>query len=84
MKKCCVILALALCLVGCGKAGEPVMETVADGIVEPVAAEPAALSVWVPEEAAAQTMAGAGECYTWGENELRIQTLAGGDIRSTL
>ena len=60
------------------------METVTDGILEPVAAEPSAVSVWVPENAAAQTMAGEGECYTWGENELRVQTFEGGDIRTTL
>ena len=83
MKKLCWVL-VAICLVGCGNVEEPVMETVADQIIEPVAAEPAPLSVWVPEEAAAQTMAGDGECYTWGENELRIQTMDGGDIRTTL
>ena len=84
MKKLCFALALALCLGGCGSGEEPVMETVADGIVEPVAAEPSAVSVWVPENAAVQTMAGEGECYTWGENELRVQTFEGGDIRTTL
>ena len=62
MKKLCVALALALCLGGCGSGEEPVMETVADGIMEPVAAEPSAFSVWVPEDAAAQTMGGGGEC----------------------
>ena len=84
MKKCVFLLVLMLCLAGCGE--EPVMETVADPVVEPVLAEPQALSVWLPEEAAAQTMAEGqtGECYTWGECELRIQTLDGGDIRGTL
>ena len=84
MKKVCLILAAALCLGGCVNMTEPMMETVADGIIEPVMAEPAPVAVWVPEEAAAQTMAEAGECYTWGEKELRIQTLDGGDIRATL
>ena len=84
MKKFVFLLVLMLCLAGCGE--EPVMETVADPVVEPVLAEPQALSVWLPEEAAAQTMAEGetGECYTWGECELRLQTLAGGDIRATL
>ena len=84
MKKFVFLLVLMLCLAGCGE--EPVMETVADPVVEPVLAETQALSVWLPEEAAAQTMADgeAGECYTWGECELRIQTLDGGDIRATL
>ena len=84
MKKIVWILAVVLCFAGCADMTEPVMETVADGIVEPVAAEPSAVSVWVPENAAVQTMAGEGECYTWGENELRVQTFEGGDIRSTL
>ena len=84
MKKLWLVLAAALCLGGCVNMTEPVMETVADGIVEPVAAEPKPVAVWLPEEAAARTMNGAGECYTWDENELRIQTLEGGDIRATL
>ena len=86
MKKACWILAVALCLSGCVNNTEPVMETVADEIIEPVAAEPKDIAVWLPDEAAAQTMAdgAAGECYTWGESELRLQTLRGGNIRSTL
>ena len=86
MKKICWILAAVLCLGGCVSVTEPVMETVADEILEPVEAEPKSVAVWLPDEAAAQTVAdGAeGECYTWGESELRIQTLQGGDIRSTL
>ena len=86
MRKICWILAALLCLTGCAGGTEPVLETVSDGIVQPVAAEPKPVSVWLPDDAAAQTMAEgeAGECYTWGECELRIQTLTGGDIRSTL
>lgn len=86
MRKLCWLLVLMMCFSGCGDDAEPVFETVADEILEPVAAEPAPVSVWVPDGAAAQTMAGdeAGECYTWEENELRIQTLAGGDIRATM
>ena len=84
MRKFVFILVLMLCLSGCADA--PVMETVADGIVQPVAAEPKEMFVWLPEEAAAQTMADGqtGECYTWGDCEVRIQTLTGGDIRATL
>ena len=85
MKKLIFVLVLMLCLAACG-ADTPVMETVADSIVEQVWSEPQAVSVWLPEDAAAQTMAEGetGECYTWGECELRIRTLDGGDIRSTL
>lgn len=86
MRKLCWLLVLMVCLSGCVRISEEVYETVEDEILEPVSAEPAPVSVWLPDGAAAQTMAGdaAGECYTWAENELRIQTMAGGDIRATL
>lgn len=86
MKKIAWILAALLCFTGCMSTTEPVMETLSDEIVEPVAAEPKPMAVWMPDEAAAQTMAeGEGErCYTWGECELRLQTLGGGDIQATL
>ena len=85
MRKLAWLLVLTMCLGGCVRITEqPVMETVADEILEPVAAEPKPMAVWLPDGAAAQTMADAGECYTWGECELRLQTLAGGDIRTTL
>ena len=86
MKIVCWVLAAVLCLSGCVNMTEPVMETVADEIIEPVAAEPKPMAVWMPDEAAEQTMAddAAGACYTWGESELRVRTMTGGDIRSTL
>ena len=86
MKKIVWILAAVLCLGGCVNTTEPVMETVADQIVEPVSVEPKPMAVWLPDDAAAQTMAeGEGEkCYTWGDCELRLQTLDGGDILATL
>lgn len=84
MKKLLWVIVLSICLVGCGADTEPVFETVADEIIEPVAAEPKPISVWLPDGAAAQTMAEAGECYTWNGCELRVQTLDGGDIRATL
>ena len=84
MKKLCFLLVLMMCLSGCVRNERPVMETVSDEIVEPAAAEPKPMAVWLPDGAAKQTMAGTGECYTWGECELRLQTLAGGDIQATL
>ena len=86
MKKIVWILALVLCFSGCGNPAEPVMETLSDEIVEPVSAEPKPMTLWLPEDAAEQTMAQGetGECYIWGDSELRIQTLDGGDIQSTL
>lgn len=84
MKKAVWLILMMMCFTGCGADEKPVFETVADEIVEPVAAEPAPMAVWLPEGAAALTMAEAGECYAWGENELRLQTMQGGDIRTTL
>lgn len=84
MRKLIWLLVLSLALGGCAGDEEPVFETVADEIIEPVVAEPSPVAVWLPDDAAKQTMAGEGECYTWGECELRIQTLTGGDIRATL
>ena len=84
MKKIVWILAAMLCFSGCMGNTEPVMETVADGIVEPVAAEPKPMAVWLPDDAASQTMAEGERCYTWDDCELRLQTLAGGDILDTL
>ena len=86
MKKIVWILAALLCFSGCGDAARPMMETLADEIVEPAAAEPKPMAVWLPDDAAAQTMA-EGEsvqCYTWDDCELRLQTLDGGDILATL
>lgn len=86
MKKLVWLLVLMICCTGCVNITEPVYETVTDEIVEPVSAEPKPVAVWLPDGAAAQTMADGetGKCYTWGTSELRIQTLDGGDIRATL
>ena len=58
MKKLVWLLVLMMLCTGCGNEPEPVYETIADEIAEPVAAEPKPMAVWLPEEAAAQTMAG--------------------------
>lgn len=86
MKKLVWLLVLMVFCTGCTNLTEPVYETITDEIVEPVSAVPKPVSVWLPDGAAAQTMADGetGECYTWGECELRIRTMDGGDIRSTL
>ena len=83
MKKLVFLLVLVMVLSACGRE-TPVMETVTDEIAEQTAAEPKPMAVWLPDGAAKQTMAGAGECYTWGECELRLQTMTSGDIRATL
>lgn len=84
MKKIVWVLSVMVLLSGCVNITEPVFETVQDPAVEPVVAEPAPVSVWLPETAAAQTAAEGGSCYTWDDCELRVQTLSGGDIRGTL
>ncbi len=82
MKKLVWILVLMMAFSGCGNE-EPVFETVNDVIV-PVVAEPEPIFVWMPDDAAALASAGEGECYTWGNCELHIQTLDGGDIVRTM
>ena len=87
MKKILWILVAVLCFGGCASVTAPVMETVADEVVQPVAADPKPMAVWLPEDAAAQTAiadAQGERCYTWDDCELRLQTLDGGDIRATL
>ena len=84
MKKLVWLTVLMMCFTGCGKDAEPVFETVADEIVEVAAAEPAPMAVWLPDGAAEQTMADDSRCYSFGECELRLQTMDGGDIRATL
>ena len=84
MKKIVWILAVVLCFTGCMDMEQPVMETVSDVIPEPVAADPKPMAVWLPDDAASQTMAEGEACYTWGDCELRLQTLDGGDILATL
>lgn len=84
MSKIVFLLLLMMCLTGCMRQERPVMETVDDELVAQIAAEPKPMAVWLPDGAAKQTMAGAGECYTWGECELRLQTMTSGDIRTTL
>ena len=84
MSKIVFLLLLMMCLTGCMRQERPVMETVDDELVAQIAAEPKPMAVWLPDGAAKQTLAGAGECYTWGECELRLQTMTSGDIRTTL
>ncbi len=83
MKKLLWLLVLMVAFSACAEEADPVFETVADAIV-PAAVEAKPIFVWMPNEAAAQTMAAEGECYTWGQCELRVQTLDGGDIRRTM
>lgn len=84
MRKLVWLLALVM-LCGCAGEGEP-LETVGPGAYEtPERIAPEVISVWLPENAAAQT----GEqedtqIYVWDDYELRLQTRSAGDLNGTL
>lgn len=84
MKKLIWVLVSMVLLSGCVNITEPVFETVDDIIPQEVAADPAPVSVWMPDDAAVQTAAEGDTSYTWDDCELRIRTVRGGDIRGTL
>lgn len=78
---------MALLLSGCGETETPVFETVGPEAYEQEA-KPAAgqISVMIPEKAVSEAMAddSGGSLYTWDDHTLQLQTLDGGDIRSTV
>ena len=82
MKKM-VILLLSLCLLtACG--GEKPLETVQD-VYTPQDQTPMAVSLTLPEGAAAQTISGtAGKLYLCDGYTLTTQTLPGGDLARTV
>lgn len=86
MRKLVWVFLLMMVLTACGEETEPVFETIGEVEYDAVSAEPAPVSVWVPEDAVAEAMADetAGECYVWENCELRVETVAGGDIRRTM
>ena len=76
-------IVLAVMLAGCGSA--PVMETVADELVEPAQAPMARIYVELPDEAALPAMEGSeSRLYLCEDHEILIQTLDGGDLEETL
>lgn len=83
MKKLVLICMAALLLTGC--ADTPVMETVADEIIEPAAVAAGRIQVELPEEAAVPVMEGGeSRLYLCEDYELMIQTLEGGDLSKTV
>ena len=87
MKKWIWILLLALVLCGCTDEEMPVFETVGEGAYEQVnRPEPGQIAVLIPEEAISEAMAdgSGGQLYSWGDHTLQLQTLDGGDIRTTV
>lgn len=83
MKKCWIILALALILCGCG--AEETFETISDELVAPVMAQPRQIRVRLPEEAAAPVLESDSEqVYLCEDYEIVIETLSAGDLAATI
>ena len=83
MKKTIWLVLFALILCGCGVQGT--METISDELVLPVMAQPAAISVELPGEAALPAMeSDAGRLYLCRDYEISLQTMAAGDLQATI
>lgn len=83
LKRICVILAFVLLLSGCG--AQETVETVSDELVAPVMAQPREISVRLPEGAIAPVLEGEGcQIYMSEDYEIAIETLASGDLESTV
>ena len=84
MKKIAMALLLALLLSGCG--AEETLETVADDIpLQPVMAEPAEISVRLPDNAVSPVLESDTEqVYLSEDYEIAIETRSSGDIGGTI
>lgn len=83
MKKCWILVGLALLLCGC--AAEETFETVADDIVQPVMAQPRQVAVELPDGAVAPVLeSDSGQIYLCEDYELVIETQPSGDISATI
>lgn len=84
MKKCWMILGLALLLSGCGS--QPTFETVADVYDQPVSAVPQQILLDLPTSAQVPTLQSedAGTIYFCDDLNVSVQTLEGGDLDRTL
>lgn len=83
MKRIVLALVFILLLTGCGE--QETMETISDDLVAPVMAQPREISVRLPEGAIAPVLEGEGcQIYMSEEYEIAIETVASGDLRSTI
>ena len=83
MKKCCLILILALTLCGCG--AEETFETISDEVIAPVMAQPREISVRLPDNAVSPVLeSDARQVYMSEEYEIVIETLSAGDLNATV
>ena len=84
MKKIIVMLMMSLLLSGCG--AKETLETVADDIpLQPVLAEPAQISVRLPDNAVSPVLESDSEqVYLCEDYEISIETRASGDLGGTI
>ena len=82
MKKCLLLLLVALLLCGCSA---PTFETVDDPNDVQAMAKPATLLLDLPEEAAAPAMEGAsGKLYFCGDYDIMVEVLPSGNLSQTV
>ncbi len=87
MKKLALVIVLAFLMAGCGAQEKPVFETVGNvDFQEPELPAAGTIDVYLPDEAAAQTMSEEDDVqvYQWDSYEVSIETLPSGDIASTM
>ena len=83
MRKCVLLLLISLTFTGC--ATEDTFETVADDMIQSVAAPKAEILLELPEEAAAPVAQGdSGTLYQCDGYEIALQTFDSGDLDATL
>ena len=82
MKKIVWVLALALCLSGCGEPES--FETMSDQYEIPSLPQARETVMWLPEEAAVHVFQPEGELLEFGECTVWAQTLEAGDLDATL
>lgn len=83
MKKVWIAVVMTVLLSGC--AVEETFETVADDLIQPVAAQPRQIAVELPDEAVAPVLEGEGEqIYLCRDYEIIIETVAAGSLEDTI
>lgn len=84
MKRITIILLIPVLLL-CGCRAQETMETLADEILVPAAAEMHQILVVLPSQAASPTVeSGADRLYQCDTYDIRVQTMEGGDLNATL
>ncbi len=86
MKKLLFVLVSVLILSGCGTQEKEVFETIGNvSVQEQDLPAAGVIDIYLPEQAAAQTMAEDGvQVYSWDGYEVRMETRSAGDIIKTM